>query len=122
VRSKEHNVVGVATSLSIEREKERENLVSHKEGRGKSRSFGKCKKEYAPALILHDDECRPRNRRRNRRLVLCSSRTHRNLTRPFSYVLLLLLLLENVRCECRGGERASFSLIFILFMREQEQQ
>ena len=121
MRSKEHNVVGVATSLSIEREKERENLVSHKEGRGKSRSFGKCKKEYAPALILHDDECRPRNRRRNRRLVLCSSRTHRNLTRPFSYVLLLLLL-ESVRCECRGGEPASFSLIFILFMREQEQQ
>jgi hypothetical protein len=36
--------------------------------------------------------------------------------------LLLLLLLENVRCLCRGGEPASFSLIFILFMREQEQQ
>jgi hypothetical protein len=112
VRSKEHNVVGVATSLSIERERERENLDSHKEGRGKSRSFGKCKKEYAPALILHDDECRPRNRRRNRRLVLCSSRTRRNLTRPFSYVLLLL---ENVRCECREGEPASLTFNPLFF-------
>ena len=82
---------GSITSTLLERAA-RENYSTQKKfiRERKNKAGNQSKRRNAPKCVEDDvdHDCDRRPNRRNRRLVLCSYRTRRSLTRPFIYIAL----------------------------------
>ena len=80
---------GSITSTLLERAA-RENYSTQKKfiRERKNKAGNQSKRRNAPKCVEDDvdHDCDRRPNRRNRRLVLCSYRTRRSLTRPFIYI------------------------------------
>ena len=84
---------GSITSTLLERAA-RENYSTQKKfiRERKNKAGNQSKRRNAPKCVEDDVDhgCDRRPNRRNRRLVLCSYRTRRSLTRPFIYIYIYI--------------------------------